>query len=81
MGISTWQLIILLVVIVLIFGTKKLRNLGSDLGSAINGFKKNLNADQEAPTAQNTQAPQAEKISEEKVATQQTTTQQEQTKQ
>lgn len=39
MGISTTHLIIFLVIIVLIFGTKKLKNIGSDLGSAVKGFK------------------------------------------
>lgn len=38
-GISIWQLVIILVIILLIFGTKKLRNLGSDLGGALKGFK------------------------------------------
>lgn len=38
-GISVWQLVIVLGVIVLIFGTKNLRNLGGDLGSAVKGFK------------------------------------------
>lgn len=38
-GIGIWQLVILLVIILLLFGTKKLRNLGSDLGSALKGFK------------------------------------------
>lgn len=38
-GISIWQLLILLTVVVLIFGTRKLRNLGSDLGGAVKGFK------------------------------------------
>lgn len=38
-GISIWQLLIIAVIIVLLFGTKKLRNLGSDLGSAVKGFK------------------------------------------
>lgn len=38
-GIGIWQLIIIAVIIVLLFGTKKLRNLGGDLGSAIKGFK------------------------------------------
>ena len=37
MGI--WQLLIVAVIIVLLFGTKKLRNLGGDLGSAVKGFK------------------------------------------
>ena len=39
MGISPWQLVIVLVIVLLLFGTKKLRNLGSDLGSAVKGFK------------------------------------------
>tara|TARA_R110001592_G_scaffold57839_1_gene175789 strand:+ start:2017 stop:2277 length:261 start_codon:yes stop_codon:yes gene_type:complete len=38
-GISVWQLLIVAVIVVLLFGTKKLRNLGGDLGSAIKGFK------------------------------------------
>jgi sec-independent protein translocase protein TatA len=38
-NIGIWQLLIVAVIIVLLFGTKKLRNLGSDLGSAIKGFK------------------------------------------
>lgn len=39
-GISIWQLLIILVIVVLIFGTKKLRGMGGDLGSAIKSFKK-----------------------------------------
>lgn len=39
MGLSTTHLIIFLVIIVLVFGTKKLKSLGSDLGSAVKGFK------------------------------------------
>ena len=38
-GLSVWHWLIVLAVVVLIFGTKKLRNLGSDLGGAIKGFK------------------------------------------
>lgn len=38
-GISIWQLLIVLAIIILIFGTKKLRNLGGDLGSAVKSFK------------------------------------------
>jgi sec-independent protein translocase protein TatA len=38
-GISIWQLVIIAVIVVLLFGTKKLRNLGGDLGSAVKGFK------------------------------------------
>lgn len=39
-GISIWQLLIILAIIVLLFGTKKLRGIGSDLGGAVRGFKK-----------------------------------------
>ncbi len=39
MGISIWQLLILLVIVVLLFGTKRLRNMGSDLGSALKNFR------------------------------------------
>ena len=39
MGLSTTHLIIFLVIIVLVFGTKKLKSIGSDLGSAVKGFK------------------------------------------
>lgn len=38
-GISIWQLLILLAIVVMVFGTKRLRNLGGDLGSAIKGFR------------------------------------------
>lgn len=41
-GISLWQLLIVLALVVLLFGTKKLRTLGSDLGSAVKGFKKSV---------------------------------------
>ncbi len=40
MGISIWQLAIIAVIVILLFGTKKLRGLGSDLGGAVKGFKK-----------------------------------------
>lgn len=39
MGISIWQLLIILAIILLIFGTKRLRNAGSDVGGAIKNFK------------------------------------------
>lgn len=38
-GISIWQLLIVLVIVLLLFGSKKLRGLGSDLGSAVKGFR------------------------------------------
>jgi len=44
-GISIWQLVIVLGIIILLFGTKKLRNLGGDVGSAVKGFKKAMSDD------------------------------------
>jgi len=38
-GISIWQLLIVLAIVILLFGTKKLKNIGSDLGGAVKGFK------------------------------------------
>jgi sec-independent protein translocase protein TatA len=43
MGISIWQLIIILAIVLLLFGAKRLRNVGSDLGAAVKGFKKAVN--------------------------------------
>ncbi len=38
-GIGVWQLLIILVIVLLLFGTKRLKNIGADLGNAIKGFK------------------------------------------
>ena len=38
-GISIWQLLIILLIVVLVFGTKKLKNMGKDMGEAVKGFK------------------------------------------
>lgn len=46
-GISIWQLLIILVIVVLLFGTKKLRGMGGDLGTAIRSFKKSVKEDPE----------------------------------
>ncbi len=46
---SIWHLLILLLVIVLLFGTKKLGNIGSDLGKAIKGFKEGMKSEEEPP--------------------------------
>ncbi|MFB5082189.1 twin-arginine translocase subunit TatA [Enterobacter sp. 10-1] len=45
-GISIWQLLVVVVIVVLLFGTKKLSSLGSDLGASIKGFKKAMNDDE-----------------------------------
>lgn len=41
-GISIWQLLIILAIVVVLFGTKRLRNIGSDLGGAVKGFKDSM---------------------------------------
>ncbi|MCB1734688.1 MAG: Sec-independent protein translocase subunit TatA [Gammaproteobacteria bacterium] len=41
-GISVWQLLIILVIVLLLFGTKRLRNIGGDLGGAIKSFKQSM---------------------------------------
>ena len=46
---SIWHWLIVLLVGVLIFGTKKLRNIGSDLGGAVKGFKEGMKTDEDSP--------------------------------
>ncbi len=47
-GISIWQLLIVLVIVILIFGTKRLKNIGGDLGGAVKGFKDAMSDDDKA---------------------------------
>ncbi|MBN2647759.1 MAG: twin-arginine translocase TatA/TatE family subunit [Thiotrichales bacterium] len=74
MGISIWQLLIILAIVLVLFGAKRLRNVGSDLGATIKGFK-NAMSDEEKkaeeaaqaqnnanPSAQTTQALEANKV-------------------
>ncbi|MFY0675734.1 MAG: Sec-independent protein translocase subunit TatA [Neptuniibacter sp.] len=51
-GISIWQLLIVLAIIILIFGTKKFKNIGSDLGGAVKGFKKAMTDEEKAAEAE-----------------------------
>jgi len=44
---SIWHWLIVLVIVLLVFGTKKLRNLGTDLGSAVKGFKDGMRTEEE----------------------------------
>jgi sec-independent protein translocase protein TatA len=46
---SVWHWIIVLVIVLLVFGTKKLRNIGSDLGGAVKGFKDGMKPGEEKP--------------------------------
>lgn len=49
-GISIWQLVIILAIVIMLFGTKRLRNIGGDLGAAIKGFKKTMSNDEAEKT-------------------------------
>lgn len=51
-NVSIWQLLIVLVIVIAIFGTKRLRTLGSDLGSAVKGFRSAVNDAEKEPTAE-----------------------------
>ena len=58
MGIgSWWHWVLVLVVVILIFGTKKLRNLGADLGSAVKGFKDGMKSEEEKSAQAKTEIP------------------------
>lgn len=47
MGIGIWQLVIILLIVLLLFGAKRLRNIGSDLGSAVKGFKSAVKSEED----------------------------------
>ncbi|OGT17574.1 MAG: preprotein translocase subunit TatA [Gallionellales bacterium RIFOXYB12_FULL_54_9] len=51
-SLSIWHWLIVLVVVMLVFGTKKLRNVGSDLGGAVKGFKEGMGTASEEPAKQ-----------------------------
>jgi len=61
MGISPVQIGIILLIVVLIFGTKKLKNVGSDLGEAVKGFKKGLK-DEDKPELTDEQSEQSDAV-------------------
>lgn len=71
-GISPVQLIIILVIVLLIFGTKKLRNFGGDLGGAIKGFKKAVKDDGAEAAKEEITEKAAEEIAEDQSAKTQT---------
>ncbi len=58
-GLSIWHWLIVLVVVVLVFGTKKLKNVGSDLGAAVKGFKDGMKDGNAAPNDPNQRVTQA----------------------
>ena len=49
MGLGWKELLIVLVIVLLVFGTKRLKNVGSDLGDAVRGFKKGMSGDETTP--------------------------------
>jgi len=65
-GIGIWQLLIILVIVVMLFGTKRLRNLGSDLGSAIKGFRSSMKGDDEDEDKENEEPQRVENAQAEK---------------
>ncbi len=59
-SLSIWHWLIVLLVVVLIFGTKKLRNIGSDLGGAVKGFKEGMKGEEESPKQADTKTIEGE---------------------
>lgn len=51
-NVSIWQLLIVLVIVIAIFGTKRLKTLGSDLGSAVKGFRSAVNEAEKEPAGE-----------------------------
>ncbi|MDN3637315.1 twin-arginine translocase TatA/TatE family subunit [Simiduia curdlanivorans] len=63
-GISIWQLLIILVIIILLFGTKRLRGLGGDIGDAIKGFRKAVSEDKKPEALDDQKAASADQPAE-----------------
>ena len=59
MGLGWKELLIVLVIVLVVFGAKKLRTLGSDLGEGVKGFKKGMRDDDDKPAAPPSQLPDA----------------------
>jgi len=61
-GIGIWQLLIILLIVFMLFGTKKLRNLGSDLGGALKGFKSAMKDEGAAEAAEEDASEESEEV-------------------
>ena len=59
-GLSIWELLIVLAIVVLVFGTARFKNLGSDLGSAIKGFRSAIKDDNQKAVEQQPEADEGE---------------------
>ncbi len=57
MGISIWQLLIILAIVLVLFGAKRMRGIGADLGGALKGFKQAMRDDTPAPDSVTTSTP------------------------
>ncbi|MCF2133395.1 MULTISPECIES: Sec-independent protein translocase subunit TatA [Burkholderiaceae] len=61
-SLSIWHWLVVLLIVALVFGTKKLRNIGSDLGGAIKGFKEGMRDAKEASTDPHKELPRSDTI-------------------
>lgn len=66
MGFGWQELLIILVIVALIFGTKKLRNIGSDLGGAIKSFKESSSSDESDEKSEETSSDTTEQVADKK---------------
>ncbi len=57
MGISIWQLLIILAIVLVLFGAKRMRGIGADLGGALKGFKQAMRDDTSTPDSVTTSTP------------------------
>lgn len=57
-GISLWQLLIVLLIVMLIFGTKRIKSLGGDLGGALKSFRSAMDSDDDEPAREDAEKPQ-----------------------
>lgn len=62
-GISIWQLLIVALIVILLFGTKKLRSLGGDLGGAVKGFKNAMSSEEDKKALEDNQTTQTAQTS------------------
>ncbi len=67
-GIGPGSIILILLIVILLFGTKKLRNVGTDLGGAIKSFKKSLKEGEDQPSADSLESMADSRFDEEKVS-------------
>ena len=67
-GLSIWHWIIIIIAVVLIFGTKKLKNIGTDLGEAVKGFKEGVKSGGESGSAAAAPVPPSQQVSQQQRA-------------